>query len=326
MTRLAFGGEAVKSLRWEGDALVDDVRGGERLSLDGTVSGARVFWAYAFDGAITAPSGRFTVLYTRLGTKAVVAEGARLLRELDRSYYCANAYEYPVCLFALPDGREVVAHCPDEYNRLEIEDLETGERLTVRPDGDARDVFHSRLRASPDGRRLLSAGWRWHPYGVLDVFDVEEALRHPANLDDWSPATYDVIDAEVESACWLTSDLVAVTTSPEEPLGGEDPEALGPSEIGVLSLADSRWVSRAPKPEPLGTLEPFGEQLLSLYAHPKLVDPATGEVVAAWPEIASGTQDSSIVKPEQIAPVAVDAANRRFAVADGTDVLIVEVG
>jgi hypothetical protein len=35
-------------------------------------------------------------------------------------------------LLALPDGREIVAHCPEDYNRLQLDDLATGERLSGR--------------------------------------------------------------------------------------------------------------------------------------------------------------------------------------------------
>ena len=40
-----------------------------------------------------------------------------------------------------------------------------------------------RLAVSSTGRYLLSAGWLWHPWGVLDVWDLEAALHNAAVLD-----------------------------------------------------------------------------------------------------------------------------------------------
>ncbi|MGH9018831.1 MAG: hypothetical protein ACRDY1_13860 [Acidimicrobiales bacterium] len=60
--------------------------------------------------------------------------------------------------------------------------METGERLTTRA-GTADDIFHSRLRASPGGAYLLSAGWIWHPAEILNVYDVALAIEDPRTLD-----------------------------------------------------------------------------------------------------------------------------------------------
>ncbi|MBV9946713.1 MAG: hypothetical protein JOZ69_07690 [Myxococcales bacterium] len=94
----------VRSLCFHGDQLVDWVGGARVFDLDGTDHGRRVNFAYRFDQAISSPDGRFTVIYERLGTKALLLERGRLVRELNRSFYCADAFEYPVHLFRLADG------------------------------------------------------------------------------------------------------------------------------------------------------------------------------------------------------------------------------
>ena len=318
----------MRSLRWAAGLLVDDIRGARTVALDGTTTDPRVNWAFGFDRAVGSPTGEFVALYTERGTKAVIARGQRVLRELNRSFYCADAYEYPICLFRLPDGRDVVAHCPDAYDKLHIEDVETGERLTERDDDHASDVFHSRLRASPDGRHLLSAGWVWHPYGVLDVFDVEAGLARPASLDEQHPFSRNGINAEVESACWLDEDLIVVATTPEEPLDDDSPDELGPSEVGVWSIGEARWQSRtALGSTRLGSLTAFGRRVLGLFGHPKLLDPFSGELIAEWPDIDSGRQDSSIVHHLEPPPpaFAADTAANRFAIAQGEDVVVVEL-
>jgi len=151
-------GARVSSLCWHGDELVDWVGGVARYRLDGTVVERHINWAYKFDRTVASPDGRYVVIYEALGTKGLLLKSDRLLRELNRSYYCANAYEYPVALSTLSDGSAVIAHCPEEYCKIELEEVETGRRLTSRENKPA-DFFHSRLRFSPGGSYLLSAGW-----------------------------------------------------------------------------------------------------------------------------------------------------------------------
>lgn len=68
-------------------------------------------------------------------------------------------------------------------------------------------------------------------------------------------------------------------------------------------------------------------RVLALYGHAKLLDPGTGDLVSEWPELITGTQDSSI-RPPGAAPVpavSADSPGKRFAVAHGNDVTIVDV-
>src|SRR5204862_1840925 len=89
---------------------------------------------------------------------------------------------YPVALFTLPDGTQGLAHCPEEYNKLEIEELASGRRLTTRT-GEAVDFFHSRLQVSPGGTYLLSAGWVWHPLDTVQIFRMAVVLKNTEQLD-----------------------------------------------------------------------------------------------------------------------------------------------
>jgi hypothetical protein len=52
------------------------------------------------------PSGEFAVIYTRLGTKGLVLHRGKIIREINRSFYHADVYEYPIGLAALKNGRE----------------------------------------------------------------------------------------------------------------------------------------------------------------------------------------------------------------------------
>ena len=144
----------VRSLNWRGDELVDWVGGGRSFALDGTEQRANVYYAYRFDAAVASPDGRFAVIYERLGTKGLLLDNGAIVRELDRSFYQAGAYEYPVLLFQDAAGRPLLAHCPKRYCQIEIEEAETGRPLTAASERTPSDFFHSRLAASPGGKRL----------------------------------------------------------------------------------------------------------------------------------------------------------------------------
>ncbi len=196
-------------------------------------------------------------------------------------------------LGALPDGREILVHCPDSYNILEIEDLESGQRLTegVR---EPIDVFHSRLSVSPDGRHLLMAGWVWHPYGVGWVFDIQQVLTDPSALDGQGIVPLcQAVNAEIESACWLDSDRVVMAATAEEPLNEEESGVLTSGQIGVWSIAATQWLHRTAIDYPIGSMIARGNAVIALHGHSRLVDQTTGAVVAEWPDINASMESGS---------------------------------
>ena len=235
----SFPASEVKSLTWEGDTLVDWVRGGTVYQLDGAVHPSYVNYAYRFDTAVVSPSGSFAVLYERLGTKGLIVNRARdIVREINRSFYCANAYDYPVTVFPLANGREVIAHCPAEYNQLEIEDVLTGECLTHHPARTPIDMFFSRLATDTSSTYLLSAGWVWHPWDVVALYDIAQVLADPTLLDGYGLAPQTA--AEVSTAAFGLDSTLLVGSSDEsftdgaatdderraDPLGHGPPHAL----------------------------------------------------------------------------------------------------
>ncbi len=313
----------VRSLVWSGDVLVDWVGGGRRFTRDGEVSQSRVNYAYGFDAALESPSGEFAVIYTRLGTKGLVLQRGKLLREINRSFYWAYAYEFPIALIRLETGREVLVHCPDHYNQLEIEDLATGERLTRSTSRKPWDCFHSRLTGSPDGKRLVTAGWLWHPVDEVRLYDLATALAEPSHLDGKGLG----IDAWAEdgsSVAFLNDGRLAVDLVGLE-IDAADPDA----PVEGLRLFDP---DRSLTPEVLhragrlGTMMAVGpHHLLGLYECPKLIDLRTGEVVRRWSHIDSGTQKSSIlINSPVIPPIALNAPGQRCAIADAEGINILE--
>jgi hypothetical protein len=326
VTRLRFDrGHKARSLMWSGDSLVDAAGGQASVALDGTTKPSSVNWAFDFDRAVAAPSG-LRALYTALGTKGLVATSRHHVREVNRSYYHANAYEYPLAVGALADGTEVLAHCPDGYNRLRIETLARGERLCTATEN-ALDVFHSRLRFSPDGRYLLSAGWVRRPAGVAAVYDTAEALAEPRHLDGAGVIPQGSMAGHVDAACWLSPELLAVSTDHEEGPLDNDSDGLAPGQLGVWSFREDAWVARHVSQGHTGTMHAVGRYLLCLFDHPRLVDPMTAQVVEEWPELKTGRQVGSIIwhLPEPVPPFALDPVRRRFAVAHKDVVSVVEL-
>lgn len=295
------------SLTWEGDDLVDWVGGGARLRPDGGHVGAGVFYPYDFDRAVATPDGRWSALYTWRGTKAILLRDGRLHREVDRSYYHAHVTEYPLAFVPSADGW-LLAHCPDEYNQLELEDVATGARRTART-GEDCDFFHSRLQVSPGGRWLISAGWVWHPFEYLQVFAVADALADPAALGRWHAQTelgalYDPL-VEASSAAFVDDARLLVTVG-----GFEAHRAV------LYDLDAARILRTTALPRPAGALLPLGpDHALALYEHPRLYDLRDGSLVHAWPDLATGAQTSSIchhIDPPP--PLALDLAGRRVAI------------
>jgi hypothetical protein len=332
----SFNAAGIRSLCWRDDELIDWVGGGRAFASDGTERSTRIYYAYRFDAATVSPDGRFAVIYERLGTKGLLLHDGKILRELDRSFYHAQAYEYPVALFQEPSGRLLLAHCPEEYCRLELEEAETGRRLTVSAERKPADFFHSRLAGSPNGKRFLSAGWVWHPWNVVVCFDVVRALADPHHLDsgdDVSAFSRNVCLAEESSACWLDDDRIAVASSdePEDPEGAEvgvEPRLL-PRGLAVFDMTSGVCLRTLQFDQPLGTMLAIGKHhVLSLYGHPKLIELSSGKVIHVWIDLHSGLQDSSIVrglKGDTIPPpMAFDPARNRLAIVNRETVTVIE--
>ncbi|MGC0312351.1 hypothetical protein [Kitasatospora acidiphila] len=321
------GSGQVGSLWWDGDELVDLVGGGRRWQLDGAARDTSIRWGHPFDQAVVSPSGRYAVIYVERGTKGIVVDlsGPKVVREIDRSYYHSSDYDYPVALGQLPDGREILVHCPEHYNELQIDDLETGQRLTEGARQSA-DVFHSRLAVSPDGRHLLVAGWLWAPLGVALAYDLAAALADPGALDeDTMLHPFAGIDAEVASACWLDGDRLALATT-DESLEWDETPALGTRQLGVWSLSQRRWLHHSAVDYRIGSLLARGSQVVSLYDHPQLIDTETGTVIAQWPEVRVPEKDGAFGVTHIPTPVAaISPDGTRLAVAQEDGIALIEL-
>lgn len=323
----------VKSLAWHGDTLVDMAAGGKIYGLDGSARKVSFMTSFSFDAAILSGDGVYAILYKRFGTKAVIFHEGVLIREINRSYYFSEMFDYPVCLWTDSQNRTLIAHCPDDYNRIEIEDAKSGERLTDSKDRSPSDFFHSRFEVSPNGKRLLSAGWVWHPLDVLRILDLQRALSDPHHLDNKDDGTvwlYEDYLAECHSACWQDNDTLLLAVEIDQ---GEYVEFTGqsPQDVSLLRLvrydaSDRKILSSIDMAEPLGSLMPVGlSHVVAFYDHPRLIELASGKVVEEWPQLYSGRQAGCIVDADAAPtpPMALDPANARFAILSGTDIHVI---
>jgi hypothetical protein len=322
-TELLVG--AVRSLCWSGDTLVDWVAGGKVFDLDGTVRGPFVNWSYRFDAAVVSPSGTYAAIFERFGTKALLVSGSTVVRELNRSYYCADSYEYPIALFRTSTGVERVVHCPDEYWRLEVDDLKTGRRLTSSEDRKLRDVFHSRLTVSRDGRYLASAGWIWHPVATVELYDLDEAILTPPCLDgaSFSPDA----NRELSSAAWVDESHLAIGLSDEIFESSSPPLDFAGHGVAIYDVHTRNYRSAIALSTPVGELMPVGStHIASFYGWPKLIELATGRVIQEWPMLKTkATTGPYSFGAENAYSFAADSVNNRFAVAHEAGITIVRV-
>jgi len=296
----------VRSLAWHEDQLVDWVGGGKRFSLDGSTARAKVFYAFKFDNVCSSADGKYAVIYEQLGTKGLLLEDGIVVRELNRSYYHAHVYEYPVCFAKLESQRDVLIHCPNEYNRIEIEDVRTGELLTKCDTRKPKDFFHSRLATSPNGKLLLSAGWVWHPFDAVCVWDIAESIDQP----------------------FLDNEHLLLSTSDESLASNEYAvDELRPSTISVWNIPKRKIESQVNVEERVGRLMPINRHYaLGFFEAPKIICLESGKVVARLPELKTGTQTSSIIHHiDALPPIAVDVANHRFAVANENEIHVFKV-
>lgn len=311
------------TLVWDQDELVD-VTTGQRATLAGSVSQRTLNMTYRFDRAIglRTADAFWAIVYTNRGTKAVLMKNGLEHRELNRSYYCAEAYDYPIAIAENNAGKAVVVHCPQQFNVLDIEDAESGENVfRVK----SRHMeFHSRLAVSADRKFLLDAGWFWHPWCGACVFDLSLASANPSVIGE--STAFSASNYEIDSAAFLGTKHLVVSSASED-VGEElETDALHPKQLGVWSLTERRWESRVEVKEPTGAIMPWKDWIVSFYDHPKLIELKTGQVVHRWDRIYSGKQVGPInLGNPPPPPMAIDWHLGRFAVSDSTQITVVSL-
>ncbi|MEP7214021.1 MAG: hypothetical protein ABI791_13150 [Acidobacteriota bacterium] len=309
----------VKSLCWVGDVLIDYVSGNVIIDLDGSISDPRVIFGYKFDSAIVTPDGEYSVIYELHGTKGVLLNRGKEVRELNRSYYCADAYEFPICFVSISDGDYGIAYCPDKYNIVEIERADDGERLT-KQNRDEIDFFQSRLQVSPGQIWLLSAGWVWHPLDSVILYELSNGFADPKPLTSWNGGLGDFGIWEINNAAFIDDFKLLISGTGDD----VNEDASDEKAVVVYDLREKRVVSRKSISEPTGHLMALSEDFaVTFYKTPKLLDLNTGETTFEWKDIPTDERNSSIWSIETFSAFAADVKNKRFAVATPNTIEVV---
>lgn len=313
----------IGSICWHDDTLVDWALG-HRYHLDGRSEQISDFYGHQFNGATTDPTGTYTCIYEKHGTKGLLLRNGVCIREISRSYYHAGVHEFPVALFRLPDSRDVIAHCPDHYGRIEIDDILTGERLTADSGRETNDLFHSRFAVDPGGRRLMSAGWIWHPSETLSIFDIGEGIADPGTLDDYRGMA-PPITVELCSAAFFGTASVMLSTTDEVYEWEDRGDPLGPLMLAHYDLEKGSYTSMVSIGEIAGTIIPLTERyVVGLLDHPKVFDMVTGKIIHRIPELPTGKQEGVIFGASTVPPMAFDSEGHRIAVGDATGITVVQ--
>lgn len=306
---------APQSLCWHYGDLVDYLGLGALISMDGSLESTGFGLRYRFDTSIASQSNNFLAVWERLGTKALLLKNNQIIREINRSFYHAHVYPYPFAFFVAPDGREGIIHCPDEYNEITVEDADTGRCWYADEEGKAKDVFHAHFKVSPDGTKLISEGWCWHPYDEAVLYDMSWAgegltLSPPRCLSVFG----DEIEEEPYAAEFLDNDHIIVAAS-----RGQDSvlKILDWRTLSVVSSFEGQHFGKFIKVSP--------NFILCLYEHPFLVDIRSGMTINKWPGIRVGKQTSSILAGESLPPqVAFDEKIMRVAIANDKTVHVLD--
>jgi hypothetical protein len=221
------------------------------------------------DILLLSPDGRLGALVGRQDEYGLVfdLDTGRPTMPLGRGDYHNEHSTFPVA-FCVLEGRLVLVHGVD-WNRLDVSDPRTGERLTERvsPTSSPQsehylDYFHCRLVPSPDHEYLAQDGWAWHPSGVVTTWSLRNWLHGNVWESEDGPSRRELCNREGHwwdrPLCWLGPRRLAVSGLGEEApgiapgvrifdvtTGAEEEPFPGPS--GVLFFDDGCLVSSDPE-------------------------------------------------------------------------------
>lgn len=282
----------LSTICWSNNELVDWVSAGYSYSPGKTLKQkSQCHYGDFFDSSIASSNGQYAFIYQRLGTKGLLLKDGNLLREINRSYYCADVYEYPAA-FVIIGSETYLIHCPLKYCRLDFENVETGALITDIPERDPGDVFHSRLETSSSNKFLICKSWVWHPLDVVELFDIEACLQNPHLLDQQHSAPY--FGAEICTASFIDDSRILIGSG-DDVYDDEDPK-LPPKHIATWNFQTNELTNPIKVKAEFGNLFAINEVYAwDTFKYPKIINIQTGEVVDDDDSIFSGEQNSSII-------------------------------
>lgn len=295
MKLLTLTDKYLKTIAWLHNEIIDWASAGTIYKEDGSQRQmAKYHYAYSFDTAITSTDGQYAFVYKRLGTKGLLLKNGDIMREINRSYYHAENYEYPTAFFTSADGRTFLVHCPREYCRIDFEDVETGELITDTPDRKPSDFFHSRFEVSPDNKYMISKGWVWSPWDALVVFELEACVANPTLLD----RGFSVPDnsSEICSASFINNDKILICLCVEDELFDEKVDSTLFKYLAVWNFKTNELSESVRINYEIGSLFAIDEFFCwDIFKYPKIINFRTGEVIDKNENIPTGLQQSAII-------------------------------
>jgi hypothetical protein len=305
-------------MSWLNNSIVDWVYSGRQYFLSGETRDMGSYAiGYSFDCSITSDNGIYAFVYKKLGTKGLLLKNGTILREINRSYYQAEVYEYPAAFVTTGEGVTFLIHCPNEYCQIDFEEVETGEVITNVPNRKPQDFFHSRLEISPDTKTLISKGWGWHPYDDVELFDIEECIKNPLLLDERKLIPN--VKAPICAASFINNNLILIGSSNDsEPFSENEPGTFTSGQTAIWNI-ETNEVSNIITPKFIvgGHLIAIDEiYAWELYNYPKIVNYRTGVVEDKIEEILTGQQVSSIIHHlENLPKIAFNKKTKQVAIA-----------
>lgn len=294
MTRQTIKTNWLQTIDWVDGNIVDWVSAGQQYSLDGQQKQlAKYNYAFSFDGSITSQDGQYAFIYERLGTKGILLKNGEIIREINRTYYQAEVYEFPAAFITF-DSKTYLAHCPISYCQLDFENVETGEIVTNFQSRKPSDIFHSRLSISPDNKYLMVCGWAWHPVDTVELFDIAECFKNPLLLDKSSLSPD--FGTQINSASFIDNERILIAASDEEPFDDETPPALPQKHIAIWDFTKNKISKPVKVDGEFGNLFAISDkQAWDMFKFPKIVNILTGIIESKFEGINSGLQTSSIL-------------------------------
>jgi hypothetical protein len=311
------------TLDWHSNQVVDWSQAATCFALDGSKSQLqRYHFAYSFDSAISSDCQQYAFIYQRLGTKGLLLKNGEILREINRSYYQAESYEYPAAFYTAPNGEVFLIHCPKAYCQLDFEAVETGEIPTATSDRKPADIFHSRLRLSTDQKTLLTQSWVWQPWDVAEIYDINACFQTPTLLDQ--VCSFRDIQTEVCSADFIDNQHIILYSSDEDAFDDEEENLLPPQHFITYDIASKTYSTAIKTSEPCGNIYIISQYYAwDTYLYPKVIDLRTGEIVAKIADIDTSRQRSAIISHlEKLPQIAYNRTSQKLAILQGKDVEI----
>lgn len=294
MTRETIKTNYLQTIDWFNGDIIDWVSAGKIYSNDGQLTHiAKYHYPFGFDASITSSDGKYAFIYKRLGTKGILLKNGEIIREINRTYYYAETYEFPAAFFTC-DNETYLVHCPIDYCRLDFENVETGEIVSNIPGRKPSDIFHSRLSISPDNSHLLVCGWLWHPMDTVELFDIKQCLKNPLLLD--KSFLDPNFGTEINSASFIDNYRILIASTDEEPFDEEVPPILPQKNIAIWNFIKNEITTPQKVNGEFGNLFAINEnQAWDMFKYPKIINIQTGEIDSKLEDINSGFQTSSIM-------------------------------